>query len=261
MELQRQAEQLRAEGLGLAAISYDSRETLAAFAAKYQITFPLLSDAGSATIRRWGILNAEATGRTAGIPHPGTFVISPAGRIVSRTFEPDYQVRSSAQAILGTPSRTPGRLPKQIDARYLSLTTSQSDERATPGSKLSLYVDVVPKPKMHVYAPEQTGGYIRIELELDADPAFASGPAAFPKASSYYFKPLDETFKVFNAPFRIRMPVTVALTPDVRRRAGAKEPLAITGTLRYQACDDKVCYRPDEVRVSWLVTLQPLVGR
>lgn len=39
------------------AISYDSPEILADFGKRHGITFPLLSDAGSATIRRYGILN------------------------------------------------------------------------------------------------------------------------------------------------------------------------------------------------------------
>ena len=49
--------ELQTKGLGLAAISYDPVETLAAFSRQRGITFPLLSDAGSETIKRYGILN------------------------------------------------------------------------------------------------------------------------------------------------------------------------------------------------------------
>ena len=70
-------------GLGLVAISYDPVDTLKGFADKHGITFPLLSDAGSQTITAWGLINRDATGRTAGIPHPGTFVIAPNGRVSS----------------------------------------------------------------------------------------------------------------------------------------------------------------------------------
>ena len=41
----------------LAAITYDSQGTLAGFAARNKIALPILSDIGSATIRRYGILN------------------------------------------------------------------------------------------------------------------------------------------------------------------------------------------------------------
>lgn len=87
-------------GFGVAAISYDPVETPKAFADKHMITFPMLSDAGSETITAWGLLNKEATGRTAGIPHPGTFMIDRAGTIISRSFEQPYQERRSATSLL-----------------------------------------------------------------------------------------------------------------------------------------------------------------
>jgi peroxiredoxin len=40
----------------LATISYDSQQILADFTKRHGITFPLLSDVGSATIKRYGIL-------------------------------------------------------------------------------------------------------------------------------------------------------------------------------------------------------------
>src|SRR5262245_60466543 len=57
LELQSQYDTLRKDGLGLAGISYDSQEILAAFSQQHGITFPLLSDVGSETIKRYGILN------------------------------------------------------------------------------------------------------------------------------------------------------------------------------------------------------------
>ena len=150
---------------------------------------------------------------------------------------------------------TPAKNPRTLQGRQLAVTLSQSALAAAPGAKLSLFADVLPKPKMHVYAPEQTGGYIRIELTLDDDAAVVEGKPVFPKASDYYFEPLDETFKVFDAPFRIRQDITLASTPALRRRAAAGERLTLTGTLRYQACDDQVCYRPDQVKLTWNVAL------
>lgn len=264
MELQRHLDDIRSRGLGLAAISYDSPATLKAFAAKHGITFPLLSDRGSATIRRWGILNAEADGPAAGIPHPGTFVVDTRGRIVSRVFEEGYQVRQTAPALLAAllpDGVQAARAARTIEGRQLAVTLSQSDLSAAPGTKLSLYADVVPGPKMHVYAPEQTGGYIRITLALDDEPGVSLAEPVFPKASDYHFAPLDETFKVFDAPFRIRQDVTVVLTPELRKRAAARQTLTLRGTLRYQACDDTVCYRPDQVPVTWTIALQPLIPR
>ena len=57
MELQGRLAELRKAGFGLAVITYDPVAVLAEFAMRRKITFPLLSDAGSATIRRYGLLN------------------------------------------------------------------------------------------------------------------------------------------------------------------------------------------------------------
>ena len=57
MELQDRVEELREQGLGVAAISYDSEEVLADFSQRRGITFPLLSDDDSEVIKAFGILN------------------------------------------------------------------------------------------------------------------------------------------------------------------------------------------------------------
>ena len=61
MELQDRAEELRGQGLGVAAISYDSEEILSDFAQRSGISFPLLSDDDSAVITEFGILNTDIT--------------------------------------------------------------------------------------------------------------------------------------------------------------------------------------------------------
>ena len=138
------------------------------------------------------------------------------------------------------------------------MTTSASDEAAAPGHKVSLLVDVSPKPKMHVYAPGQEG-YIAITLRLDADPAFTAGKAKYPAGEKLFMKILNETQLVYAKPFRIVQDVTLALTREMRQRAAADgASLTIKGTLRYQACDDKICYLPANVPVEWRVKLTPL---
>ena len=63
------------------AISYDSVDDLHEFSTKRKIKFPLLSDKDSKVIREFGVLNDDASGRQAGIPHPGTFVVGPSGKV------------------------------------------------------------------------------------------------------------------------------------------------------------------------------------
>jgi hypothetical protein len=262
VQLQRSLPDLTKRGLGLAAISYDAPATLSAFAESRGITFPLLSDAGSDVIARFDILNREATGRTAGIPYPGTFVLDARGVVTARSFEERYQERASADSVLllsGAAGQSPpapaGILP--LETRHLILRTGISDRVASPGTRISLRLDVEPKPKMHVYTPEQKD-LIPISLVLDPNDALRVHPPKYPNSEKYYFAPLQQTQLVYSKPFRIVQDVTIALTAAVRDRASKREPLTIAGRLRYQACDDKVCYMPQEIPVSWTIELAPI---
>ena len=48
-------------------------------------------------------------------------------------------------------------------------------------------------------------------------------------------------------------------TPDARKAFAGKNELVISGMLEYQACDDKICYNPMSLPVSWKVALTPNV--
>ena len=245
-------------GYGLAAISYDSIETLTAFSGKHGITFPLLSDAGSKTIVAWGLLNKEATGRTAGIPHPGTFTIDRRGTIVSRAFEQPYQERRSATSLLAQLSLTAPGQATTLKGGQATFVLTASDAVAAVGHRVTLSVRVTPGPKMHVYAPGQKG-YIPIALTLKPNEAFRIHPIRFPASTTYHYKPLNETVQVYSVPFTLAQDITIALTTDVRARATRGDVLTIAGEIEYQACDDTVCYRPETIPVEWKVTLSPIV--
>jgi hypothetical protein len=48
-------------------------------------------------------------------------------------------------------------------------------------------------------------------------------------------------------------------TPQAQAALRGKEALMLTGTLDYQACDDKQCFTPASIPVSWTLALRPLV--
>ena len=119
------------------------------------ITFPLISDAGSAIIKRYGLLNdtVDPKSRTYGIPHPGTFIVDRKGMVVSRFFEDAYQERYTAATILGTLGTALGGSTVSANTMHLSMTASISDTVAAPGERLAIVVNITPKPGMHLYAP------------------------------------------------------------------------------------------------------------
>jgi hypothetical protein len=258
VELQRSLDDITRQGLSLAAISYDSPEILRTFAEKHGITFPMLSDPASKTITAWGLLNKEATGRTAGIPYPSTYVIDRRGVILSRDFEAAYQERGTAASILTHLAATPPP-PGATDVvgGHLKARVGASDAIAAPGQRVTLVVDVTPGEKIHVYAPPQDT-YIPISLALDSSVDIKTTAAMYPAPRTIELAPLKEIVKVYDGPFRITQDVTLALTPALRQRATAKETLTITGSLEYQACDDKVCFPPETLPLRWTIALVPI---
>jgi DsbC/DsbD-like thiol-disulfide interchange protein len=134
------------------------------------------------------------------------------------------------------------------ETKHLTISASASAPSAVRGGKVSLFVDVAPKPKMHVYAPDQKD-YIPISLTLKAGDGVRAGPIQFPEAETYFFAPLKETQRVYGKPFRIVQPVVLG-----KELKG--ESVTITGTVRYQACDDAICYVPQNIPVAWTIALK-----
>ena len=162
--------ELAARGLGLAAISYDSPEILAAFSRRYEITFPLLSDPNSDTIKTYGILNTIAYEALAGprdpalrdaalkddfekyvssvspnsanvikgTPFPGTFIVDRRGRVTARFFEDFYRERDTASAILlRLGAGTPPIVAARVSTPHVEITTYSSDSAVAPGNRFA----------------------------------------------------------------------------------------------------------------------------
>lgn len=81
MQLQKDIKQIEAAGIQVVGISYDSVEVLKSFSDKRKTSFLLLSDPESQAIKAYGVLNDQARGKQAGIPHPGTFLIGTDGKV------------------------------------------------------------------------------------------------------------------------------------------------------------------------------------
>ena len=139
-----------------------------------------------------------------------------------------------------------GASADRTETKHLTVATSAPAGPAVPGTRVSLVIDVAPKAEMHVYAPEQKG-LTPITLVLEPNRAVKAHAPRFPKSEK--FKPLDEVQFVYSKPFRIVQDVTVPA-------AAAGTALTIKGTLKYQACDNAICYAPVTVPVSWTISLK-----
>ena len=286
MELQDRLQQLSDQGIGVAAISYDSEAVLADFSQRRGITFPLLSDDDSEVITEFGILNTvayEAQGPNrddpevvadvakyvslfgaspaiVGTPYPGTFMVDRNGRVTSRFFEEFYRERNTTANVLLKAGA--GLSPIEAvrgETAHLKLTAYPSNPSVTVGTRFSIAVEIEPNPKIHVYAPgAEEMGYRVISLNLTPVPHIRFEPVEFPESEIYYFEPLDERVPVYQRPFTLLQEVVVSGAAEVEEALAQLDALTLSGTLDYQACDDLICFEPVSVPLSFTLDLDLL---
>ena len=284
MELQDQLETLRGQGLGVAAISYDSSEVLSDFAQRRGITFPLLADDDSGVITEFGILNtvaAEGVGDNAddpevqadvakyvsafganpmivGTPYPGTFMIDGDGKVTSRFFEEFYRERNTTTNVMLKLGMGLSPIAAvEGETAHLKFTAYPSNTSVTVGTRFSLALDVTPGPKMHVYAPgAEEKGYRVIGFNLDQPEIARIEPVSYPESEIYYFEPLDEHVPVYQEKFTILQEVVMNGDARAEEVMSTLDALTLTGTLDYQACDDAICFLPQSIPVSFTVDLE-----
>jgi DsbC/DsbD-like thiol-disulfide interchange protein len=130
---------------------------------------------------------------------------------------------------------------------HATIIGSPADLDGKAGARLSLFVDVTPKPGIHVYAPG-SNDYIPITVKLNPQALLKPGKVAYPKSELMTFA--DEKVPVFQKPFKLTQDVTL----DQSLKPGAT--IVVTGTVNYQACDDRVCYAPESAPVTWTVVVK-----
>ena len=285
LDLQAQYDTLRKDGLGLAAISYDSQDTLAAFSKQHGITFPLLSDVGSATIKRYGILNTVAeeglgpngkapaviaqvklyvsangaNERQRGIPFPGTFIVDRGGRVKARFFEDSYTVRNTVSNIrVKLNDAAAPVVATQVQTRHLDVITYATDSAVAPGNRFSVVARITPHGGIHVYAPGASG-YKVIDLKIVAGQYVQARGTAYPPSEIYVFKPLNERVPTYQKPFTLVQDIVLDGQASTRTALRDQTSITVGGALTYQACDDRLCFDPVTLPLSWTVGLKPIV--
>ena len=260
MELEQNKDELRKLGLGLAGVSYDSAAVLHTFAERKGIHFPLLSDPDSKIIRELGILNetVEKTSPVFGVPYPGSFVLDSKGVIVAKYFEDDYRQRyTAADLLMHQFGVIPAQAKSDVEGKQLRLTAAASNAVVTVGQRVALTLDIELKPGMHVYAPG-VESYIPIDWTMKESEAATVHDASFPKSQMLNLPAINETVPVFTGSFRLTRDITVGPADKVKPLLDGSGRFTLEGALRYQACDDRVCYIPQNLPVKWTLQFEDL---
>ena len=261
VELQQHLDAIRKQGLGVAAISYDSVGVLKSFADRQHITYSLLSDQESKVIRAYDILNETTKPGTPtyGIPYPGVYVVDVHGKVVSKYFEDDYKERVSTADILarnfGAPL-SPAR--RAVETKHLQITTAASNDIARPGLRIVLSLDIELKPGLHVYAPG-VQGYIPIDWRLgEVGPAAKRHSFEYPASEMLRLEAIGETVPVYRGHLQIRREITFGQEAVLKPLVTSTGEVIVKGSLRYQACDDRKCYVSEDVALVWRFNYQGL---
>lgn len=100
VQLQKKISEFKDRNIQIVGLSNDKVKTLATFAQAKKISYPLLSDQGSKTIKSLGIEYKR------GLPYPGTVFIGTDGKVKGKMFEEDYKVRPSVDDLIKKADQT-----------------------------------------------------------------------------------------------------------------------------------------------------------
>jgi DsbC/DsbD-like thiol-disulfide interchange protein len=131
-----------------------------------------------------------------------------------------------------------------VEGKHVRVVLSQSPGSARSGSKVRLLAEVQLPKGMHVYAPGIEAPYRPIQLKLEPTDGVRFSPVKYPSSKKVRLEAIDETVPVFTDA------VTLETTATVSSLAS---PVEVRGSLNYQVCDDRICYRPEQIPLSWRI--------
>ena len=215
----------------------------------------MLSDKGSAVIRKFGILNANIPEGHPfhGIPFPGDYLIGPDGSVRDKAFQPDYQARPAASEVLLKKFGATADGPVvTIKAEEVQAVITMSSSIAVPGRELGIAADVTVAKGWHIYGQPLPENYVATSISFA--PEFLSAQSLdFPPATPVEFKSLGETIPAYTG--AIRAVGTVLIKPNLK-----PGDYQLKGTLRFQECSDQICKLPQKVEFEVPIKIEGMVA-
>jgi hypothetical protein len=259
---------LERHGIGLFAISYDSVTVLAAFSAKHGIGYPLLSDEGSHTLRRLGLINERvgedhaaygipANPRHVNLPYPGVFVLDEHGVIAEKRFHESYRERDTGAGLLAQSLGIldgPRGAETAVGGHAVRVRAWLDSPTYCASQRLHLSVELDIPAGLHVYAAPAPDGCAPLSLDVGRIDGLELRPVSWPEPRRLRVSGLDEEVWAHQGTIRGTLPL--AFTAP----AGGGDHL-LEAVLRYQVCGDGLCAPPESVRLALPVREVALVDR
>ncbi len=259
VEIDRHAARLRQLGYEVAALTYDDPRATAHFAARRQLTIPLLADPSSSVIDAFHLRNeAATTGFAKGVTRPALLILDPSGHVEAKYLEEDYKERLTVANLLANRlglRAAPAADP--IDRPRIRLNTALSSPIGRPGQPLTLTLDAIFTRGLHAYAPGAPEEFIPISWTLEASPHFTAADPAWPTPERSRLYGVDEPVPNYTGLLRLSRTITLAPRAALLKSLPDGE-LTIGGTFRYQACNDRLCFPPENIPVTWRIFVEGL---
>lgn len=257
----------QAAGIKLYAISYDEPDALAAFAKAHSIGYPLLSDANSVVIKRYGILNTLIEPGEVpfyGIPFPGTYVVDESGVVVEKFFPRHLANRESAETVLDTAlgrvlmsEEEPASTCEDEDVRITAfLRGGKGSLKAGPVRRLIVRFEL--RDGLHIYGEPVPEGMVATTVTVRGPEGLIVEEPILPPTRPLRLEGSGVELRVFEGTVDIALPVwanskLVSLVKPVEQTTARLEV-----SVRYQACDARTCLTPRTERLMVEVPVEPL---
>ena len=246
---------LEKNGVHITAISYDSQEILAAFAQKHSIGFPLLSDKGSETIRKFGIFNSNIAPdlRAFGVPHPVEYLVHRDGIVVKKYFVPNYLHRVTGSAVaLREFGTTESDAPlATLRSGALAVQIGLASAKAFAGQEIGFFAQFDLQPGWHIYGTPVPAGYTSTSITFEG-PEVGRQMLELPAAEMLDILALGESLPVYDGSFR-------SIGTLLLKHPLPEGRLVLQGHLAFQLCSETVCEPPESISFDLALMLEPFM--
>ena len=139
-------------------------------------------------------------------------------------------------------------LPK-ASPPHATVVAASSASIVAPGGIVTLWADVAPYPSIHIYAAGAKD-FTPVSLVVVPNAAVSTGKPAYPKSVTQIVAGATDPVPAYRQAFRIALPATISST------AKRDDVVTVSGSVNYQACDDRLCYPVSSAPVAWTLTVR-----
>lgn len=219
----------------------------------------MLSDPQSRVIREFGILNtliAEDDHPWFGIPFPGTYVVDADGIIGSKFFENHLALRPGADQLARAVRGEAVELEAATASQEVGCSVSIDRDPIAPGVLRELIVSLRVPQGQHLYGEPVPAGMVATAVEIDQADELVILDATLPATRTHVLRGTGEELQVYDGDVSIRIPFThSAPLTSLADKAARPTHLSVSGTVRWQACDDEACRLPSSTRFQFELPL------